>query len=249
MLRRSVVSAAGGVGLGAAIFAVIGLTACSSFGEAPAPGSGTGGTKAAINVVVLGSSTAVGYLLADPATSWVRRYETFLTSERTGSKVTKLAVSGYSTFELQPTGSSNPNGRPAVDSAHNVTAALLLRPDAIIVNLPSTDAFRGFPVEDSIANLKVIAARAKEANVALWVSTSQPRPLSANGTALNIAFRDRVKQEFGGRSLDFFTPLAAADGTALPAYVRADGYHPNAEGHRLLFEQVRLADLPAALAK
>ena len=50
-------------------------------------------------------------------------------------------------------------------------------------------------------------------------------------------------------ALDFFTPLAASDGTPLAMYNQGDGIHPNAEGHRLLFEQVRMADLPAAIAK
>jgi lysophospholipase L1-like esterase len=200
-------------------------------------------------IVVVGSSTAAGFGLADPATSWVERYATYLKSDLPGSKVTNLAVSGYSTYQVQPTGTVNPNGRPAVDPAHNITAAILLHPDAIIVNLPSNDAAANVPVEDSMANLKVVAAKAKDANVAIWITTTQPRQLAASGIALIIGLRDRIKQEFGDHAIDFFTPLAAADGTPLAMYNQGDGTHPNAEGHRLLFQQVKAADLPAAIAK
>ena len=195
-------------------------------------------------IVVVGSSTAAGFGLADPTTSWVQRYASYLTTDLPGSKVTNLAVSGYSTYQVLPTGTTNPNGKPAVDPQHNITAALALHPDAIIVNLPSNDANMGVPVEDSMTNLKTVAMKAHDANVAIWVTTSQPRALNAAGIALLIGLRDRIKEEFTDHALDFFTPLAAADGTPLPMYNQGDGTHPNPEGHRLLFEKVRAADLP-----
>jgi lysophospholipase L1-like esterase len=199
-------------------------------------------------IVILGSSTAAGFGLADPTTSWAQRYTTYLSTAAPGSKVTNLAVSGYTTYEVQPTGTVNPMGRPAVDPAHNITAALALHPDAIIVNLPSNDAATGVPVQDSLNNLKNVASKAQAANVLIWISTTQPRQLPPQGIMLITGLRDRIKQDFGNRALDFFTPLAAPDNTPLPQYNQGDGIHPNAEGHRLLFEVVRSADLPGVLA-
>jgi lysophospholipase L1-like esterase len=216
---------------------------------APRDGSADAVARLPSFIVVIGSSTAAGFGLADPATSWVGRYTAYLTADLPGSKVTNLAVSGYSSYQVQPTGTINPNGRPTVDPAHNVTAALALHPDAIIVNLPSNDAAMGVSVDDSMTNLKTVATKAHDANVSIWVTTSQPRQLTPQGIALLIGLRDRTKQEFGDHALDFFTPLAAPDGTPLAMYNQGDGVHPNAEGHRLLFEQVRMADLPAAIAK
>jgi lysophospholipase L1-like esterase len=207
------------------------------------------GKHAPAIIVVLGSSTAAGYGLGDPSTSWVERYGSYLTEHVPGSKLTNLAVSGYTSYHVQPTGTINPDGRPAVDPAHNITAALALHPDAIIVNLPSNDAAMGVPVDESMANMKAVAAKARDAHVALWVTTTQPRKLPPQGIALLVRLRDRTKHEFGNHTLDFFTPLAAPDGTPLPKYNQGDGIHPNAEGHRLLFEQVLTADLPTALAK
>src|SRR5262249_53785908 len=182
---------------------------------------------------------------SDTQTSWPNRYAAFLATR--GSRLTNLAVSGYSTYQIQPTGTTNPPGRPAVDPDHNITAALALHPDAIIVNLPSNDAAMGVPVADSIANLAVVARLARDAHVELWVTTSQPRSLPPEQVALILGYRDRVTREYGARALDFFTPLAGPDHLPAPALNQGDGIHPNPEGHRLLFEQVRAADLVRVL--
>lgn len=198
------------------------------------------------HIVVIGSSTAAGHGLADPETSWPRRYAAYLKTR--GATLTNLAVGGYSTYQVLPTGTANPSGRPEVDPAHNITAALALHPDAIIVNLPSNDAAMGVPVEDSLANIKVVATQARDAHVMFWVTTSQPRALPPEQVELIVGFRDRIKQEYGAHALDFFTPLASGDATPRAELNQGDGIHPNAEGHRLLFEQVKAADLPAAIA-
>ena len=80
-----------------------------------------------VSVAVVGSSTAAGFGLDDPATSWVGRYAAYLAAGCPGSKVTNLAVSGYTTFHVLPSGTPNAQGRPAVDERHNVTAALTER--------------------------------------------------------------------------------------------------------------------------
>jgi lysophospholipase L1-like esterase len=199
----------------------------------------------AATIAVLGSSTASGLGLADPSESWVGRYAAHLSSVH-GLQVRNLAVPGYTTFHVLPTGTKPAAGRPAVDEAHNVTAALAMRPKAIIVNLPSNDAAMGASVEETMGNLCIVVAKATEAGVPVWVSTSQPRALDQRGRQLLVSLRDRVNQEFAGRALDFWTPLAAPDGAPLPAYNQGDGIHPNAHGHRLLFDQVKLADIPRA---
>jgi lysophospholipase L1-like esterase len=199
-----------------------------------------------VHIVVLGSSTAAGAGLTDPQMSWPNRYAAFLKTR--GSTLTNLAVSGYSTYQVLPTGTANPSGRPEVDPAHNITAALALHPDAIIVNLPSNDAAMGVPVDDSLANIRVVATQAREAHVPLWVTTSQPRTLPPDQIKLIVEYRDRIQQEYGNHALDFFTPLATPDATPRAELNQGDGIHPNPEGHRLLFEQVKAADLPAAIA-
>jgi lysophospholipase L1-like esterase len=199
-------------------------------------------------VAVLGSSTAAGQGLADPSESWVGRYAAHLSSTH-GLEVRNLAVPGHTTFHVLPTGTKRAAGRPAVDEAHNVTAALAFAPKAIIVNLPTNDAAMGASVEESMGNLRLVAAKANEAGVPIWVSTTQPRELDHRGRQLLVDLREHVKREFASRALDFWTPLAAPDGAPLPAYNQGDGIHPNAHGHRLLFDQVKLADIPRAIGQ
>jgi lysophospholipase L1-like esterase len=205
------------------------------------------GDERGVRIVVLGSSTAAGAGLADPQTSWVNRYAAFVAGHVPGSSVTNLAVSGFSSYQIQATGTTNPSGRPEVDPAHNIDAALALHPDAIIINLPSNDAAMAVPVEDSLANIDAVATKARAAHVQVWVTTSQPRSLPPDQIRLLVEFRDRIRQQYGAQALDFFTPLAGPDATPLAALNQGDGIHPNPEGHRRLFEQVRAADLPASL--
>jgi lysophospholipase L1-like esterase len=239
----------------AAVVAVLsGTLACSPQPEGLTASSASSGPPpppppAPVALVVLGSSTAAGYGLGDPATGWVPRYAAFLEGERPGSVVTNLAVSGYTSFQVLPTGTPAIANRPAVNPEHNITAALATMPQALIVNLPSNDAAFGYPVEETLANLHTVATQAEQAGVPTWITTSQPRSavILPSGQALLIALRDGVLADFGEHAVDFWTPLAAQDGSPLPEYGLGDGIHPNEEGHRLLFEQVKVEQIPQAL--
>jgi lysophospholipase L1-like esterase len=201
-------------------------------------------------LVVVGASTASGKNLtkigAREADSWVNRYAAYLDAAYPGARVVNLAVPGHGTFEGLPTGSKNAVGGPPPDDAHNVTAALRARPSAILVNYPSGDIGDGFTVDQVMQNLDAIAKAAAAAGVPLWVATSQPSSKAdAAQRAALIAQRDRTLARFGDHALDFFTPLAAPDGTPKPDLLNHyDHVHPNAEGHRLLFEVVRAARIP-----
>jgi lysophospholipase L1-like esterase len=221
-----------------------GPVSCTRGESPPSRNSAPEATSAAI-VAVLGSSTAAGHGLSDPSLSWVGQYAEHLSTS--GLRVQNLAVDGHTTFHVLPTGSARIAGRPAVDEAHNVTAALAFRPKAIIVNLPSNDAAMGVSADESIENIRTVVAKAREAGVPVWVSTPQPRVLDHRRSALLTDMRDRVKREFADHALDFWTPLAAPDGAPLPAFNQGDGIHPNAKGHSLLFDQVKLADIPRAI--
>jgi lysophospholipase L1-like esterase len=236
----------------AAVVGVIsGTLACSSQPADTTASSGSSGLPppAPVTVVVLGSSTAAGFGLSDPATGWVPRYAAFLDVERPGSVVANLAVSGFTSFQVLPTGTPDRPDRPAVDVEHNITAAIATMPQALIVNLPSNDAGYGYPVEETLANLHAVATQAEQAGVQAWITTSQPRSafIAPAGQALLTGLRDGVLADFGEHAIDFWTPLAAPDGSPLPEYGQGDGIHPNAEGQRLLFEQVKAEHIPETL--
>ena len=194
-----------------------------------------------VTVVVLGSSTAAGANATPLSESWVNKFAARIDSSHPGSQVTNLAVGGFTTFNVMPTGTIPPGtwNQPAYlpSSGHNITAALALDPDLIIVNLPTNDSDVLIPVDIQIANYAEIVAAAAAQDVPVWITTSQPRNTSAAAQSLIRAMVDATNEAFAGRNLDFWTGLGDASGNILPAY-NADGTHLNNAGHLLLYNRV-----------
>jgi hypothetical protein len=212
---------------------------------------------APIAVAVLGSSTAAGKNLDEPiyggapgglAFSWVNRYIGYLAA-RPGSQVTNVSKPGAGTYSALPAGTVNPPNRPAVDPEFNITVALAANPDAVIVSFPSGgDLGNGYTVDEIMTNLAVIAAAATAEDVEVWVTTPNPvLDATTNQQALILQLRAEIQSTYGTHAIDFYGPRALPDGDPDPALTLLDDVHPNAEGHRLLFEQVVAADLPGAL--
>ena len=110
-------------------------------------------------VVVLGSSTAAGIGVSGSRFAWVNRYAAYLQTQRKGrTEVINLAVPGYTTYHVLPAAAARAAGRPASDTAHNISKALAYKPTAIIVSLPSNDAASGYSVAEVTSNFKALAA-------------------------------------------------------------------------------------------
>lgn len=199
------------------------------------------GDEPAFRVVILGSSTAEGAAASPLSNSWANLFTAWLSSTVPGSEVVNLAVGGFSTFNIMPTGSTGPapwdTPMYAPVDGHNITAALALDPDLIIINLPSNDGALYVPVDMQMHNYATILAAASAQNVPVWISTSQPRNVDLAGRTILIATFDASFEAFGGHTFDFWTGLAADNGTILPEY-DADGTHLNNAGHAILFERV-----------
>jgi lysophospholipase L1-like esterase len=199
-------------------------------------------------IVVLGSSTSAGTGPKDPNNAWVPRYQAYLARQFPSFVLTNLAVGGQTTYHIQPTGYVPPRGRPTPVEGKNVTAALALRPDAIIVNLPSNDQAGDYSQAEQQANYERIAQLAANAQVKLWVSTSQPRNYTESSRLTSLMqTRGFVLQRFAPRTLDFWTPFARASGTIKPEYDSGDGVHMNDAAHAILADTVIAARLPQAI--
>jgi len=203
----------------------------------------------AVSIVVIGASTSAcknlvegGYALAD---CWVNRFAAYLQTIRPGSTITNLAVSGTGTCHALPSSGPIPalcpvpDPHPIPDAQHNITQALALHPDLVIVNYPGDYALG---VNLLIANLQKIQDAATLADVPIWFSTSQPSPSDPGIVALRIEQRNRVTATFAPRVVDFWTSIVDPGNTGMmiPSLVNHyDDAHPNAEGHRLLFEAAK----------
>jgi lysophospholipase L1-like esterase len=201
-------------------------------------------------IVVLGSSTSAGTGPSDPKNAWVPRYRAYLQRRFPAFELSNLAVGGFTTYHVQPTGFVSPAGRPAPVAGKNITAALALKPDAIIVNLPSNDAAAHVPIAEQLANYERIGELARAARVPLWVTTSQPRNFGDGAQlALLTQASAGIKSSFAPRVLDFWTPFADAAGRILPEHDSGDGTHLNDAAHARIVEIVAAAQVPEAVLR
>lgn len=190
-------------------------------------------------IVVIGSSTAAGAGVSSPDSAWVNRYRKALKDINPSNEVINLAVGGYTTYRLMPTGYSTPTNRPLVDTLRNITAALKQMPDAIIINLPSND--RQWPMNEQLSNFDSINMLSWALGVPIYICTTQP-VAGVNWVTYQWAVHDSIIAKFAPYYLEFFTPLAASN-NVLDTALTPDGTHPNDKGHRLLFNQVWNKDI------
>lgn len=191
-------------------------------------------------VVVLGSSTAEGTGASSMSASWVGLFSKAIYQKNTRLSVVNLGKGGYTTYHIMPTGYTAPQGvNVAVDVNRNITKALSYNPIAIIVNMPSNDTANGYSVADQLSNFNTLNNTASGSAVPMWITTTQPRNFSeATKIQDQIAVRDGILSTFGAKAIDFWTDIAAANGTILSTLNYGDGVHLNDAGHSLLYNRV-----------
>jgi lysophospholipase L1-like esterase len=189
-----------------------------------------------IKIVVLGSSTAAGTGASSYSKAWVGRLDSWLDSNIASHTVTNLAMGGYSTKKIRPTG----NGSP--DIARNINAALSYNPDLIIVNMPSNDVAESISTANSLSNFREVIAKAREANVPVWITTTQPRnfPTQEDRDLLKIQ-ADSIRKAFAPNVIDIYYELTDfSNGKTIKAsYAYGDGIHLNDAGHLFIFNEVK----------
>ncbi len=200
-----------------------------------------------VYIVVLGSSTAEGTGPQDPHNAWVNRYRDFLKSENVNHQVINLAKGGYTTYHILPTNQSTPSYRPKPDPQRNITYALSLMPDAIIINLPSNDASSNYSVAEQLQNYDSVLVAAWSQKVPVWITTTQPRNLSETGRKNLMEMRDSTFSRFGKYAIDFWSELAQSNGMIQPQYDCGDGIHLNDAAHAILCQRVIAKDIHRGL--
>ena len=149
------------------------------------------------HIIILGSSTAAGTGPLSADSTWVNRYRSFLQEINSNNLVTNLAIGGTTTYHIMPDWFAPPSNRPATNPNNNVSQAITLGADAIIVNMPSNDASNNFGVDEQIFNFQSIAAVADSANIPVWICTTQPKtPFGAIQDAIQIGVRDSIFSTF-----------------------------------------------------
>lgn len=205
-----------------------------------------------LKIVVLGSSTAWGNGLPNRDSAWPFRYARYLKANHNAADtVINLAIGGYTTQQIMPNGTPpyTTLGTPLiVDTAHNITKAISLQPDAIIINMPTNDEAKGFPLDKQLANFRALKQAAAKARIPLWVSTTQPRGNLGYDAATRLRqMKDTIIKYFGAHAIDFYTGMATSKGFIVPLYNSGDDVHFNSLGQSILFSRVVAAAIPDSL--
>ncbi len=193
---------------------------------------------AAYKIVIVGSSTAFGTGASPIDSSWARKFKGYVLLQNAAVQVENLATLGLTSWDVSPTGTVPPPPF-TVDPMRNITKALSLNPNAIILNLPSNDVARGISTANIHQNFTNIVAAATAQNVPVWVTTTQPRNgLSPAEGVLQAELRDWINLTYGNKAVDFWTNIANPDNTINTFYSAGDGVHLNNEGHHVLFTRM-----------
>jgi len=217
---------------------------------------GAGAVRAQKKLVIIGSSTSACFNV-DPTTQcYVGRLDSYYNMQVPYDTAidNHLALGGTNCYNGMPssyTTSPYPSYQPITD--RNITAALSLNPDVIIVNYP-TNAYDVIRTDSILYCLRTIRDSANKKGVPCFVTTTQPRtspfPFNTSPMKAKLAeLKDSILLEFGNFAIDFWTGLINPADTSI-LYDSGDGIHMNATGHDILFQRVVaknifMATLPA----
>jgi predicted esterase/chitodextrinase len=202
-----------------------------------------------LKVVVLGSSTAVGTGASSTANSWVGKLDAWLTANTTTHTLTNLAVGGFTTYHVRADGSTGPT---LPDVNHNITKALSLNPNIILVNLPSNNVANSIPITTTMSHYAELKALADMAGIPILFTTTQPRDFSlgSTDTGLRHLLQDEavaIRSAYGNSVIDIYDYLTdfTNDNRINTAFssLPYDGIHLNDTGHDYIFNKALSAML------
>ena len=192
-------------------------------------------TTATPTVVILGSSTAEG-AGANPAdSSWAYRVQTAVNQNGAKANFVNLAVGGYTTYQAMPTG-YNVSGRPAPDTAHNITKALSYHPALVIIDFPSNDIADNYTGQEIVNNYNRMTQALDSAKVQYIIFSTQPRDFSDPNQRMRLkTLNDTVKSVYTYHVNDFLDQLSTSTYSIKPQYEAGDGIHVNNSGHTVIY--------------
>lgn len=191
-------------------------------------------------VVILGSSTAFGTGANPIDSSWANKLNFEFNRESKKNVLQNLALGGSTTYTILPGNSVSVPARPAPDVSRNVDKALSLKPNFIIVNLPTNDIALGYTDDEILQNYRTIVSAIRNANVPFIITGTQPRNLGSLDARKRLRdFNSKLLAAFPDNILNYYSLLAdVATLNILPAYNSGDGIHLNNKGHELIYQEV-----------
>jgi acyl-CoA thioesterase-1 len=188
-------------------------------------------------VVVLGSSTAAGNGASKPDSAWVNRLQSRMIADQKNTKVINLAYPGYTTYQVMPNSFAWPVGRPSTDRNRNITKALTLHPDLIIINLPTNDIAGNYSDAEIMSNYQAVVKIMNDAKIDYIITGTQPRNFPSTDQRMRLkTLNDQIIQNFSGHVNSYLAKLSTSTYSILDIYSAGDGVHVNDKGHRIIYE-------------
>ncbi len=172
-------------------------------------------------ILCFGNSLTAGYGLDDETTWWTSLLQERLDSLDMNYKVVNAGLSGETTAE----------------GAQRISWVLKQPVDVFVLELGANDMLRGLDVEKTLENLEAIIdkVRAKNADIPVVISgfLSPPNMGKEYEKSFNKIF-PLLAQKYDAALIPFFLESVALD----PELNLPDGKHPNAEGQKIVLENV-----------
>jgi acyl-CoA thioesterase-1 len=191
------------------VWAVAGSAAGAPVDEAAAP----------VTVLCLGDSLTEGYgLEADQA------YPAVLEQ--------RLHAAGYARVRVINAGIS---GSTSASAVRRLEWQLRANPDVLILELGANDGLRGVPVAETRKNLTAAIALAREKGAQVLLAGMQMPPNYGPEYTRDFA---RVFAELGEKPGVTLIPFFLEGVAGVPRLNLPDGIHPNAEGYRVVVDNL-----------
>jgi lysophospholipase L1-like esterase len=191
-------------------------------------------------IVVLGSSTSEGILgTSDYSQSWVGLLTSWINENYSNTTVFNLAKRGYNTRHIRPDGSN-----PIPDSERNISMAISLNPDLILINMPSNNVAANIPITTTMDHYREILGLANQAGIPILLTTTQPRDFTDSDTIKRHLLEeeaDSVRRNFKNLVIDIYDELTdfQNDNRIKAEYRYTDGVHLVDAGHAYIFSEVK----------
>lgn len=199
-------------------------------------------------VAVLGSSTTAGFGASTPDSDYAHIVKRYYQNLQEIDTMYIFGLPGATTYSALPSSYTN-TGRGAPDPDHNVTKALELNADIVLVNYPTNDIIYYNDLTSFLSNLRIIYAAVVNAHKTCYITTSQPRDVDVSIQQKLLEARDSIQAEFGAASINFWNPIVDPNSLSINPLYDADGTHVNNGGHKLLSQAVISANvLPPGIA-
>ncbi|WP_354305558.1 SGNH/GDSL hydrolase family protein [Pedobacter sp. UYP1] len=190
-------------------------------------------------VIVLGSSTAAGYKLANPDLSFPNLLNNKLIKDKKNAEVINLAAPGYTTYQIMPVRAINLNGRPLPDMLKNIEAGLKYNPKLLIICMPTNDIALGFSEDEILTNYKVLVEMLDKANVEYLITGTQPRNFIEDSYRRRLTIlNNELLEAYPGHVVDYLEELATNKNYIKDKYSNGDGIHINEDGHKVIFQKI-----------